>query len=257
MRSFLIKTLSPDLIKNHTKTVILIWILFILVLPTAIMFMIFLFMGSFTIIDLQLGERDALLIDAFLSIIFFLQHSIMVSRGFKQWLGKFMPDVYHNAFYGLTSGIAWLLVLIFWQKSPTLIASANGTIYWILRGLFCICLAGFFWGSKSLGSFDALGVKPLMRYISNRPDKPQQIMAKGPYGWVRHPLYLFLIVIIWSCPVLTLDRLLFNIMCTFWIVIGTFLEDRDLHREFGSQYREYSSQVPMLIPYRIPRKETV
>jgi protein-S-isoprenylcysteine O-methyltransferase Ste14 len=257
MRSFLIKTLSPDLIKNHTKTVILIWILFILVLPTAIMFMIFLFMGSFTIIDLQLGERDALLIDAFLSIIFFLQHSIMVRRGFKQWLGKFMPDVYHNAFYGLTSGIAWLLVLIFWQKSPTLIASANGTIYWILRGLFCICLAGFFWGSKSLGSFDALGVKPLMRYISNRPDKPQQIMAKGPYGWVRHPLYLFLIVIIWSCPVLTLDRLLFNIMWTFWIVIGTFLEDRDLHREFGSQYREYSSQVPMLIPYRIPRKETV
>jgi len=30
-------------------------------------------------------------------------------------------------------------------------------------------------------------------------------------------------------------------------VIGTYLEDRDLHREFGSQYLEYSSRVPMLI----------
>ena len=257
MISFLIKTLNQELIKNHTKTVILIWILFILVLPTGIMFGLFLFMGSFTIIDLRLGARDALLIDAFLSIIFFLQHSILVRRGFKQWLGKFMPDVYHNAFYGLTSGIALLLVLVFWQKSPTLIASANGIIYWILRGLFCICLAGFFWGNKSLGSFDMLGVKPLMRYISNRPGKQQQIMAKGPYRWVRHPLYLFLIVIIWSCPVLTLDRLIFNIMWTVWIVIGTYLEDQDLHREFGSQYREYSSQVPMLIPYRIPRNTPV
>jgi protein-S-isoprenylcysteine O-methyltransferase Ste14 len=47
-----------------------------------------------------------------------------------------------------------------------------------------------------------------MRYISNRPGKQQQIMAKGPYRWVRHPLYLFLMVIIWSGPVLTLDRLL-------------------------------------------------
>ena len=28
--SFLIKTLNPDFIKNHTKTVILIWILLIL-----------------------------------------------------------------------------------------------------------------------------------------------------------------------------------------------------------------------------------
>ena len=257
MKTFLFKTLNPDLIKNHTKTVILIWILFMLVLPTGIMFMLFLFMGSFTIIDLHLSERSALLLDAFLSIIFFLQHSILVRRGFKQWLGKFMPDVYHNAFYGLTSGIALLLVLVFWQKSPTLIARADGIIFWMLRALFCLCLAGFFWGGKTLGSFDALGVKPLMRYISNRPGKQQQIMAKGPYRWVRHPLYLFLIIIIWSCPVLTLDRLIFNIMWTFWILIGTYLEDRDLHLEFGSQYREYSSQVPMLIPYRIPRNKTV
>jgi protein-S-isoprenylcysteine O-methyltransferase Ste14 len=184
--------------------------------------------------------------------MFFLQHSVMVRRGFKQWLGKYMPDIYHNAFYGLTSIIALLLVLVFWQESTTLVARAEGIIFWLLRALFCICVAGFFWGSKSLGSFDALGVKPLMRYISNRSDKPQQIIAKGPYRWVRHPLYLFLIVLIWSCPVLTLDRLIFNIMWTFWIVIGTYLEDRDLHREFGSQYLEYSSRVPMLIPYRIP-----
>ena len=104
--SFLLKTLNPDLIKKHTKTVMLIWILFILGQVSAIMFVIFLFKGSFTIIYLGLGSRDVLLIDAFLSITFFLQHSIMVRRGFKQWLGKFMPNIYHNAFYGLTSVIA-------------------------------------------------------------------------------------------------------------------------------------------------------
>jgi hypothetical protein len=62
---------------------------------------------------------------------------------------------------------------------------------------------------------------------------------------------------IWSCPVITLDRLIFNIMWTAWIVIGTYLEDRDLHYEFGDQYREYSSLVPMLIPYRILRNKSV
>jgi protein-S-isoprenylcysteine O-methyltransferase Ste14 len=180
----------------------------------------------------------------------------MVRRGFKQWLGEFMPDVYHNTFYGINSAIALLLILVFWQTSPSLIARADGIIFWLLRALFRICVAGFFWGSKSLGSFDALGVKPLMRYISNRSDKPQQIIAKGPYRLVRHPLYLFLIVLIWSCPVLTLDRLIFNILWTLWIVIGTYLEDRDLHRKFGRQYLEYSSLVPMLIPYQITRKKT-
>ena len=72
-----------------------------------------------------------------------------------------MPDIYHNAFYGLTSAIALLLVLVFWQKSPTLVARADGIIFWLLCVLFFLCLVGFFWGSKSLGSFDALGVKPL------------------------------------------------------------------------------------------------
>lgn len=253
--SILIKTFNPDYIKNHTKTIMLIWLLYILGPLSGLMLLVFLFNGSYTIIYLGLGALSALLLNAFLSLIFFLQHSIMVRRGFKQWLGKFIPEIYHNAFYGITSAVALLLVLIFWQKSSIVTARADGIIFWLLHALFFLCLVGFFWGAKALGSFDALGVKPLMLHISNRPDNPQQIIAKGPYRWSRHPLYLFIIILIWACPVITLDRLVFNIMWTAWIVIGTYLEDRDLHREFGSQYSEYSSRVPMLIPYRIPRNK--
>ena len=252
MTGFLSKTMNPGLIRNHTRIVLLIWVLFALFSATYVLFTIFLWTGSFTIIDLGLSEKKALMVDALLSIIFFLQHSIMVRKGFKQRLGKFIPEVYHGAFYALTSALTFLPVMLFWQKSSTIIVSAGGMVYWLLRALFFLCVAGFVWGTKSLGSFDALGVKPLMRHISNRPSRPQQIMAKGPYRWVRHPLYLFMIMMIWSCPVLTADRLVFNILWTAWIVIGTRLEDRDLHREFGSQYRQYSAQVPMLIPYRIP-----
>jgi protein-S-isoprenylcysteine O-methyltransferase Ste14 len=250
--------LNSDLIRNRTKIILLIRILQILGPVSGIMLVLFLFIGSFTIIDLGLSSTDALLTDAFLSIMFFLQHSIFVRKGFKTWLGKYMPDMYHNAFYGLTSVIALLVVFFFWQESHTILASADGIIYWMLRFLFFLSLAGFFWGANSLGSgsFDALGVEPLIRYISNRQGqgKPQQIIAKGAYRWVRHPLYLFILIMIWSCPVLTPDRLLFNIMWSIWIVIGTYLEDRDLHRDFGNQYLEYSSRVPMLIPYRIPKK---
>jgi methanethiol S-methyltransferase len=251
------KTLNPELVRNHAKTVLLIWVLLMFVMPAGIVFWFFLFRGSFTIIDLHMSEGSALLIDAFWSIIFFLQHSILVRPGIKRRLAKFIPEEYYSAFYGFTSGIFLLPVLILWQRSPTLIASADGIMYWILRVLFFLCSAGFFWGSQALGSFDMLGVKRLLRYLSNRPGKPQQITAKGPYRWVRHPLYLFMIVLIWAHPVLTLDKLIFNIMWTFWMVIGTHLEDRDLHREFGSQYLRYSSQVPMLIPYRIPGNKPV
>lgn len=217
------------------------------------MYILFLFIGSFTIIDLHLSEKNALLLDALLSILFFLQHSFLIRRNIRQKLTQFIPNEYYNAFYGITSGITLLLVMILWQKSSSSIITADGLYYWMFRALFCLSFLGFYWGVKSLGSFDALGVAPLLRYLDKKQNKPQPLVSKGPYRWVRHPLYFFMMILIWSCPVLTLDRLLFNILWCVWIIIGTILEDRDLLHEFGNQYREYQLQVPMLIPYRIPR----
>ena len=60
-------------------------------------------------------------------------------------------------------------------------------------------------------------------------------------------------MLIWSSPDLTLDRLLFNVLFTTWIVIGTLLEERDLVAEFNEAYRDYQRNVPMLIPWKTPK----
>jgi len=247
----LTKMLNLDYIKNHTKIIILVLLLYSLGLISGFIFLIFLFTGSYTVIDFGLRTRDALWMDGFLSLIFFLQHSIMVRKGFKKWLGHSMPEMYHAACYGMASAVTLIMVLVFWQKTSIVVAHTEGIAFALMRALFLLCMAGFFWAAKSIDSLDVLGVNLL---IGKNPDKLQKIIGRGPYRWSRHPIYLFVIILIWACPVLTMDRLLFNILWSVWIVIGTFLEDRDLHKEFGSQYLEYSSRVPMLIPYRIPKK---
>jgi protein-S-isoprenylcysteine O-methyltransferase Ste14 len=65
---------------------------------------------------------------------------------------------------------------------------------------------------------------------------------------VRHPLYLFMLLLIWSTPRFSTDQLLFNVLWTVWIIVGTRLEERDLLVEFGQTYREYQASVPMLMP---------
>jgi protein-S-isoprenylcysteine O-methyltransferase Ste14 len=65
---------------------------------------------------------------------------------------------------------------------------------------------------------------------------------------VRHPLYLFSLIIIWSGTVFTLDRLLHNGLWTIWIIIGATMEERDLVACFGQDYRSYQKTVPMLLP---------
>ena len=71
----------------------------------------------------------------------------------------------------------------------------------------------------------------------------------GPYLYVRHPLYTCCLVTFWACPnSLTLDRLLYNVLWSAWVVIGTLLEERDLVQDFGEPYKSYQQEVPMLIP---------
>lgn len=182
--------------------------------------------------------------NAGLSLAFFLQHSIMVRRSFKQRLSKIFPDAYHGAIYSIASGVFLFAVVILWQ-STTLLWQAEG-----ITRLFVLPVAGFFWAVRSLGSFDPFGIKGIYERLRARKPQKGKFIVGGPYRRVRHPLYFFLLIMLWACPDLSVDRLLFNIMWSAWIVIGAYLEERDLAREFGSAYCDYQKNVPMLIPFK-------
>ncbi len=219
-----------------------------------ILFYLFLFLGPFTLIDIGINTAPALVFDAFLSMLFFLQHSILIRKSVRARISKTIPDDYYGAFFAITSSIPLFILVLFWQRTVT-IAAAEGVIYWIMRVIFILSIAGFYWGVASLGFFDPFGTIKLKLKIRNKEPKSLPLTVKGPYRWMRHPLYFVSLAMIWSGPDLTADRLLFNSMWTIWIILATLLEERDLVREFGDGYREYQSRVPMLIPYKIPSGE--
>lgn len=238
---------------NHIKKYILIYVTLLLGACSLIPFYAFLFSGPFNIIDLGLQKNQVLEVDAALALLFFLQHSIFVRKGTRRRLQNLIPADYYGAFYSITSSIPLILMIVFWQKTEV-ISSAEGVLYWTLRLLFFLGIAGFYWGIKSLGVFDPFGTMNIRSLISGKPQKTLPLTVKGPYLWVRHPLYFFSLVMIWSNPHFSHDRLLFNIMWTTWIIVGTLLEEWDLVADFGDGYRGYQKQVPILVPYKKPMK---
>jgi protein-S-isoprenylcysteine O-methyltransferase Ste14 len=175
----------------------------------------------------------------------------MVRKPFRRFLSRFIPEAYVSAFYAISSSIFLFAVVIFWQESSSTVATAKGSLRLLLRAIFAASLVGFYWGTNALGFFDPYGISAIKCLIRGKKPKEMPLTISGPYRWVRHPLYFFVLVIIWSNPYLTLDRLLFNILWTVWICIGAFLEERDLVADFGEEYREYKRKVPMLIPWRL------
>lgn len=213
-----------------------------------LLMLLFLFRGQLNLMNLGLGESATLLLNAFLSAVFFIQHSGMVRRSFQRWSAEFIEERYHRALFTITSSILLLLLLALWQKSNVTLVSAQDGVRWGLRAAFFLSVIGFFWGIRSLGSLDMFGLDPIRKSMQGLAIMPRRFRVRGPYRWVRHPLYLFCLLMIWSCPDLTADRLLFNVLWTAWIVVGTVLEERDLVFQFGEEYRAYQMAVPMLIP---------
>jgi protein-S-isoprenylcysteine O-methyltransferase Ste14 len=216
-----------------------------------VLFIIFLFIGSFDLIKMEFPEITVLAWDGMLSIVFFIQHSLMIRRSFRARFSNVIPSHYNDAVFTIFSSIVLATVVVFWQSSATVLYELQGFPRWIARGVFFLAIAGRGWGVYALKSFDPFGGAPIKAYLRGKQLRPQQFAVYGPYAFVRHPLYFLMLLLVWSCPDLTADRLLFNSIWTVWIYIGTVLEEKDLLSDFGDQYREYQRKVPMLIPWKI------
>lgn len=172
-------------------------------------------------------------------------------------LAKVVHSRYHGAIYTIASGIALTIVALFWQRSETSLVILQGNPRLIATA--CSLLAVFFFAlsAYSLRSFDPLGIGPIRAHLRGTEYQPGPFVVRGPYRWVRHPLYSCILVLFWANPDITVDRLLSNVLWTGWIYVGTVFEERDLLHEFGDVYLRYQKMVPMLIPWRGPVGNTV
>jgi protein-S-isoprenylcysteine O-methyltransferase Ste14 len=201
-------------------------------------------------VQLGFSETRALLWDGFLSCAFFLQHSGMVRKAFRARMAPFIPPRYHRAIYSIASGVVLTLVVVLWQPSSVHLITLQGLPLWIARGCSVLAVLTFAGSIYALRSFDPFGLRPIKAGMWGESEQPSPFVIRGPYRWVRHPLYFCVLVLFWMNPDLTSDRLLFNVLWTIWVFVATTLEESDLLAEFGDTYREYQRKVPMLIPWR-------
>jgi len=79
-------------------------------------------------------------------------------------------------------------------------------------------------------------------------EKSGQLVTRGLYRVVRHPLYTFGLLFVWLTSTVTLNSLTVYIGATIYTLAGAYFEERKLLHEFGASYEEYKKNIPMLIP---------
>lgn len=162
-----------------------------------------------------------------------LGYNLFAIITFLPLLYVLMVAVPQTAVWNIPAPYSHLFLAIRWTGMIGLLVSLLQTDLWDFAGLR---QAGhYFWGDDS--------TVPASRLV-----------VKGTYGWVRHPLYSFSMMMIWFSPIMTLNGLIFNLLVSVYFWIGATYEEKRLEAEFGQDYVIYKQNVSAFFPMKLLKR---
>jgi protein-S-isoprenylcysteine O-methyltransferase Ste14 len=186
-----------------------------------------------------------------------VQHSVLARQGFKRWWTQIVPKPAERSTYVLFSSLALIALFVFWQPIGGVIWEVKNPV--AQSALYGLCALGWVLvlvATFLINHFDLFGLRQAWLHLRGKEYKTLSFVTPGPYQLVRHPIYFGFIIAFWATPTMTAAHLFFALLTTAYILIGIRLEERDLVGFYGSRYREYSDQVPMLLPRLAGRPRT-
>ncbi len=181
-----------------------------------------------------------------------IAHSLAASHAAKDWAQQTWgtaAERWYRLVYNVASSLLLLplVPMLLWLPDRLLYTLPSPWIWLALLGQ-AAALAATVYGVWLTDPWHFLGLRQLNHRAAAPVPRQNKLVVKGPYRWVRHPLYFCGLILIWLTPQMTINRLVLAIIFSAYLYIGTFFEEQRLVREFGADYRAYQQQVPRMFP---------
>jgi len=187
-------------------------------------------------------SRRAIAVDTLLVSLFALHHSVFARDSVKARVATLVPPQLVRGVYVWMASLLLLAVCACWAPVGGELYRATGIVAAVHAA---VQLAGMWLIVRSVRGIDALELAGIRHEAARGA-----LQCRGPYAWVRHPLYAGWVLAVFAAAHMTGDRLAFAAITTIYLIVAIPLEERSLVRSFGDEYRRYARAVRWrLIPF--------
>lgn len=207
----------------------------------------FLFSYSVTFGEIVDGRLDAgaIGINVGLFTVFALHHSVFARDRVRDAVRSVVSNQLERSVYVWVASLMLIAVCYFWQMVPGVLWQVPKPWSW---ALVVVQVWAAWLTVRSAAVIDAFDLAGL-RQVPNALPQTIEFKTNGPYGWVRHPIYLGWILLVFSVGTMTMTRFAFAAISTVYLLMAIPLEENTLRANAGRAYEDYKRRVPWkLIP---------
>lgn len=201
----------------------------------------------------------AIAADAVLFSAFALHHSVFARTGVRAWVARRLSPASERSAYVWVASLMLAAVCAFWRPVAGVAWDVSGPAAWTLRGIQLFGIWLTLRGAAVLDIWELSGVRQARSTPNAQLPTPRhetagsggwelgvgtwEFKTDGPYGWVRHPIYLGWFLVVFAMPRMTMTRLVFAAISGLYILIAIPFEERTLARASGGAYDGYRATV--------------
>ncbi len=188
--------------------------------------------------------QNWLVTDTILALQFAVPHSVLLHPRFRSLFRRWFPGEMHGVFFCAWTCVSLRLMFRFWQSSRFVLWDLDGPSAALIGALFYASWGSLIYSISLTGAGFQTGWTQWRCWYRRQPLPRRNFEARGAYQFVRHPVYLSFLGLIWLTPTMSADHAVLTGIWTSYIFVGSILKDQRLLLYLGDSYAEYMARVP-------------
>jgi protein-S-isoprenylcysteine O-methyltransferase Ste14 len=178
--------------------------------------------------------------------IFGLHHSALARMGVRDRIAHRFPTL-ERSLYVWVASLLLIAVCALWQPVPGVIWRASGPLATALSLLHVVGFVLSVASAAMIDIWELAGIRQVYPAFRARSPEPNahapEFKTTGPYGLVRHPIYLGWFLIVFAVGTMTMTRFAFAVISSLYVLIAIPFEERSLLKTTAGAYERYRQRV--------------